>query len=52
MLAGALVGAMGVLHGHPVLPLVLAVVILAVACLAACVLARADAPWTRPVVSR
>ncbi|MGW6204070.1 YoaK family protein [Streptomyces sp. NPDC055089] len=51
MLAGALVGAMGVLHGHPVLPLVLAVVILAVACLAACVLARADAPWTRPVVS-
>lgn len=52
MLAGALVGAMGVLHGHPVLPLVLAVVILAVACMAACVLARADAPWTRPVVSR
>ncbi|TXS47998.1 YoaK family protein [Streptomyces sp. OR43] len=52
MLAGALVGAMGVLHGHPVLPLVLAVVILAVASLAACVLARADAPWTRPVVSR
>ncbi|MBW5254267.1 DUF1275 domain-containing protein [Streptomyces sp. P01-B04] len=51
MLAGALVGAMGVLHGHPVLPLVLAVVILAVACLAACVLARADAPWTRPLVS-
>lgn len=52
MLAGALVGAMGVLHGHPVLPLVLAVVILAVACLATCALARADAPWTRPVVSR
>lgn len=26
--------------------------LLAVACLAACVLARAEAPWTRPIVSR
>lgn len=52
MPAGALFGAMGVLHGRPVLPLVPAVVILAVVCLAACVLARADAPWARSVVSR
>ena len=41
-----------VLHGHPVLPLLLAVVILAVACLAARVLARDDAPWARPVVNQ
>ncbi|MGW0666685.1 YoaK family protein [Streptomyces sp. NPDC002746] len=52
MLAGALVGAVAVLHGHPVLPLVLAVAILAVVCLAAGVLARDDGPWTRPVVKK
>ncbi|OKK24030.1 hypothetical protein AMK09_10030 [Streptomyces sp. CB02488] len=52
MLAGALVGAVAVLHGHPVLPLVLAVAILAVVCLAARVLARDDGPWTRPVVKK
>ncbi|WNI28088.1 YoaK family protein [Streptomyces sp. ITFR-6] len=52
MLAGALAGAVAVLHGHPVLPLVLAVAILAVVCLAARVLARDDGPWTRPVVKK
>lgn len=52
MLAGALVGAVAVLHGHPTLPLVLAVAILAVVCLAAQVLARADGPWTLPVVKK
>ncbi|MET7647147.1 YoaK family protein [Streptomyces sp. NPDC005426] len=51
MLAGALAGAVAVLHGHPVLPLVLAVAILAALCLVTYVLARADAPWARPVVS-
>ncbi|MFG2626211.1 YoaK family protein [Streptomyces sp. NPDC048473] len=52
MMTGALVGAMAVLHGHPRLPLLLAVAVLAVVTLAAIVLARADAPWVRPVVRK
>ncbi|MGW3654846.1 YoaK family protein [Streptomyces sp. NPDC005151] len=49
MLLGAVAGATAVLHGHPTLPLLLAVAILAAASAAATVLARTDAPWTRPL---
>ncbi|MFJ6854622.1 YoaK family protein [Streptomyces sp. NPDC091271] len=48
LLAGAFVGALVLLNGHPTLPLVLAVVLLAVLSTAATLLARSDAPWTRP----
>lgn len=48
MLLGAVVGALAVLNGHPTLPVLLAAVILAAASAAATVLARTDAPWTRP----
>ncbi|MFI6725739.1 hypothetical protein [Streptomyces atratus] len=52
MMTGAFVGAVAVLHGHPRLPLLLAVVVLAVVTTAAIVLARADAPWIRPIVRK
>ncbi|MEU6016455.1 YoaK family protein [Streptomyces sp. NPDC047515] len=52
MMTGALVGAAAVLHGHPSLPLLLAVAVLAVASTVAAVLARSDAPWARPVVRK
>ncbi|MFJ2269776.1 YoaK family protein [Streptomyces sp. NPDC087849] len=52
MMTGALVGAVAVLHGHPRLPLLLALAILAAVTAAAIVLARADAPWVRPVVRK
>ncbi|WP_442811128.1 YoaK family protein [Streptomyces sp. NBC_01217] len=52
MMAGAFVGAAAALHGHPRLPLLLVVVILAAVTTAALVLARADAPWVRPIVSK
>ncbi|MFB4420481.1 YoaK family protein [Streptomyces sp. QL37] len=48
LLAGAFIGALLLLNGHPALPLVLAVALLAVLCTAATLLARSDAPWTRP----
>ncbi|MFI6120827.1 YoaK family protein [Streptomyces sp. NPDC051064] len=48
LLAGAFIGALVLLNGHPTLPLVLAVVLLAVMSTAATLLARTDAPWTRP----
>ncbi|MEU9058794.1 YoaK family protein [Streptomyces sp. NPDC048430] len=48
LLAGAFIGALVLLNGHPTLPLVLAVVLLAVLSTAATLLARTDAPWTRP----
>ncbi|WP_411086541.1 YoaK family protein [Streptomyces sp. 061-3] len=52
MLLGAVVGALAVLNGHPTLPLLLAAVILAAAGAAATVLARTDAPWTRPLAKK
>ncbi|MGW4227900.1 YoaK family protein [Streptomyces sp. NPDC004980] len=52
MLAGAFLGALALLNGYPRLPLVLAVAVLAVASTTAILLARHDAPWTRPPVSR
>ncbi|MEU9971403.1 hypothetical protein [Streptomyces sp. NPDC051014] len=48
MFAGALVGAFAVRHGSPALPLLLAGVLLAGCELGACVLARSDAPWSKP----
>lgn len=48
LLAGAFIGALVLLKGHPTLPLVLAVVLLAVLSTVATLLARTDAPWTRP----
>ncbi|MFG2590020.1 YoaK family protein [Streptomyces sp. NPDC048438] len=48
LLAGAFIGALVLLNGHPTLPLVLAVVLLAVLSTVATLLARTDAPWTRP----
>uniref|UniRef100_A0AAU3GM98 DUF1275 domain-containing protein n=1 Tax=Streptomyces sp. NBC_01401 TaxID=2903854 RepID=A0AAU3GM98_9ACTN len=48
LLVGAFLGALVLLHGHPVLPLVLAVAVLAVVSAGASLLARSDAPWTRP----
>ncbi|MFJ8858872.1 DUF1275 family protein [Streptomyces sp. NPDC102451] len=48
LLAGASVGALALLNGHPSLPLILAVSLLAVMATAATPLARSDAPWTRP----
>ncbi|WP_371798794.1 DUF1275 domain-containing protein [Streptomyces sp. NBC_01707] len=52
MLLGAAVGALAVLNGHPALPVLLAAVILVVASAAATVLARAEAPWTRPLARK
>ncbi|MFD4763010.1 hypothetical protein ACFWOJ_30405 [Streptomyces sp. NPDC058439] len=52
MMTGALVGAMAVLNGHPRLPLLLALALLAIVTTAAIVLARADAPWARPIVRK
>ncbi|MFF2407557.1 YoaK family protein [Streptomyces sp. NPDC058092] len=52
MMTGALVGAMAVLHGHPRLPLLLTLALLAAVTTAAIVLARADAPWVRPIVRK
>ncbi|MFE9906860.1 YoaK family protein [Streptomyces clavifer] len=51
MLAGAYAGALAVLNGYPGLPLVLAAAVLAAASTAATLLARDDAPWTRPPVT-
>ncbi|MFS0693759.1 YoaK family protein [Streptomyces nitrosporeus] len=48
MMLGALCGALAVLHDLPAVPLSAAVALLAVACACAAVLARSDAPWTRP----
>ncbi|MFJ4841147.1 YoaK family protein [Streptomyces sp. NPDC088746] len=48
LLAGAFLGALLLLNGHPSLPLVLAVALLAALSTAATLLARSDAPWTRP----
>ncbi|MFF2328489.1 MULTISPECIES: YoaK family protein [unclassified Streptomyces] len=52
MVTGAFVGALAALHGHPGLPLLLAVLILGFVTAAAIVLARADAPWARPIVRK
>ncbi|MFD7862775.1 YoaK family protein [Streptomyces sp. NPDC057682] len=52
MLAGALVGAVAVLHGRPALPLVLASVVLVLLCPAAQLLAREDGEWIHPVVKK
>ncbi|MET8328626.1 YoaK family protein [Streptomyces sp. NPDC005181] len=52
MLLGAVAGALAVLNGHPTLPLLLAAVILAAASVTATVLARTDAPWTRPLAKK
>lgn len=52
MLAGAFVGALAVLNGHPSLPLLLSVVLLAAVSTAATLLARSDAPWTKPPAGR
>lgn len=52
MLLGAVAGAAAVLHGHPTLPLLLAVAILAAASATATALARTDAPWTRPLARK
>lgn len=49
MFAGAVAGAAAVLHGHPALPLLAAVVLLAAGAAAAFRLARSDAPWTKPL---
>lgn len=51
MLTGACCGALAVLNGHPALPLLGAVVLLAVASACAAALLRSDAPWTRPLVT-
>lgn len=51
MLAGAGCGALAVLNGHPTLPLLSAVVLLALASACAASLARSDASWTRPLVT-
>ena len=49
MFAGGLVGALAVLHGHPVLPLLLATLLLAAGTAAAVVLARSQDSWTDPL---
>ncbi|MET7855650.1 YoaK family protein [Streptomyces sp. NPDC005318] len=49
MLLGAVAGTFAFLHGHPALPLLFALIILAGVTAAATVLARADAPWVRPL---
>ncbi|MFD6276146.1 YoaK family protein [Streptomyces sp. NPDC060209] len=49
MLAGAFLGALAALHVHPALPLLIAVVLLAAASTTATLLARSEAPWTRPL---
>ncbi|MFG2924446.1 DUF1275 family protein [Streptomyces sp. NPDC048305] len=48
LLAGAFGGALAVRGGHPALPLLLALVILAGTSAVAFLLARGDAPWTAP----
>ncbi|MEV8225428.1 YoaK family protein [Streptomyces sp. NPDC079167] len=48
LLAGAFLGALLLLNGYPTLPLVLAVLLLAVLSTVATLLARTDAPWSRP----
>ncbi|MFC8228179.1 YoaK family protein [Streptomyces sp. NPDC057287] len=48
MLAGAFLGALSLLNGHPALPLMIAAVLLAALSTAATQFARSDAPWTRP----
>ncbi|MFE3518612.1 DUF1275 family protein [Streptomyces sp. NPDC059166] len=48
LLTGAVGGALAVRGGHPALPLLLALAVLAGTCTAAFLLARGDAPWTRP----
>lgn len=52
MMLGAVAGAMAVLHGHPRLPLLIAVAVLAGVTVAAAVLARSRAPWAAPVVRK
>ncbi|MDF0374672.1 YoaK family protein [[Kitasatospora] papulosa] len=52
MLTGAFAGALGALHVHPALPLVIAVVLLVGALTAVGLLSRGDAPWTRPSAGR
>jgi uncharacterized membrane protein YoaK (UPF0700 family) len=49
MFAGALAGAAAVLHGHPALPLLACLVLLAASTAAAFRFARSDAPWTKPL---
>lgn len=46
MFAGALVGAVAVLHGHPALPLLFATILLLAATATAFPLARSEAQWT------
>ncbi|WUW49389.1 DUF1275 domain-containing protein [Streptomyces sp. NBC_01460] len=48
MLAGAFLGALALLKGHPALPLLIAVALLAAVTTAATLFARSDALWTRP----
>lgn len=48
LLVGAFLGALVLLNGHPSLPLILAVILLAVVTTATTPLTRSDAPWTRP----
>ncbi|MFH9613034.1 YoaK family protein [Streptomyces pratensis] len=50
ILAGAFLGALAALNVHPALPLVIAVGLLAAMSTVASLLARSDAPWTRPLV--
>jgi uncharacterized membrane protein YoaK (UPF0700 family) len=52
MMLGAVAGAMAVLHGHPRLPLLFAVVVLAGVTVAAAFLARSRAPWAAAVVRK
>ncbi|MER5555439.1 YoaK family protein [Streptomyces sp. NPDC002793] len=49
MLAGAFLGALALLNGHPTLPLVLAVILLAAMSAVTVPLARSDAAWTGPL---
>ncbi|MFF2729537.1 YoaK family protein [Streptomyces sp. NPDC058008] len=51
MLAGAFFGALAALHVHPALPLLIAVALLAAVGTAVTLLARSDAPWTRPATA-
>ncbi|MER5614528.1 YoaK family protein [Streptomyces sp. NPDC002215] len=52
MMLGAVAGAAAVLHGHPRLPLLLAVAVLACVTVAAIAPARSGAQWTAPVVRK
>lgn len=49
MLAGAWAGALAVGGGHPTLPLLLALALLAASCAVTIPLGRSSAPWTRPL---